>query len=164
MMDFLNRWLTGITAVSILLALADHLMPKGSVKRIGKFAGGLLLILVIINPVLSVDTKLLAGTLATYRFELENSNSSIEVTNDRLKKIIIEDRTGAYIRDRAAQLGIDCSVAVKCHVNKLDQLYPKSVVVYGEMTQEQQEELARIIEAEIAISPEMQRFERTKKS
>lgn len=164
MMEFLRNWLIGITAASITLALADSLMPEGSVKRIGKFAGGLLLMLAILRPVLSLDYEVLAGSLANYRYEVQEYSTSLEIENERLKKIIIEDRTGAYIRDKAVELGINCTVAVQCRMNEKEQLYPASVTVCGEMTQGQREELMQVIEAEIAIPPEMQRYERTKES
>ena len=164
MMEFLRNWLIGITAAAIILALADILMPEGSVKRIGKFAGGLLLMLAILRPVLSLDYEVLAGSLANFRYEVQEYSMSLEIENERLKKIIIEDRTGAYIRDKAAELGISCTVAVQCRVHEKEQLYPVSVTVYGEMTPEQNAKLIRIIEAEISIPPEMQYYERTKES
>jgi len=163
-MDFLRSWLIGITAAATVLALADCLMPEGSVKRVGKFAGGLLLMLAILRPVLSLDYEVLAGSLANYRYEVQEYSTSLEIENERLKKIIIEDRTGAYIRDKAVELGVNCTVEVQCRMNENEQLYPASVTVYGEMTHGQQEELTCIIESEIAIPPEMQRYERTKES
>lgn len=162
MMDFLRNWLIGITTAAIVVALADSLMPDGSVKRIGKFAGGLLLMLAILKPVLNLDYETMAGALAGYRYEVQEYSMSLEVENERLKKIIIEDRTGAYIRDKAVELGLSCSVSVQCSRNENEQFYPASVTVYGEMTQGQRDELTRIIEAEIAIPPEMQQYERTK--
>lgn len=164
MMDFLRDWLIGITTAAIILALADSLMPEGSVKRIGKFAGGLLLMLAILKPLLSLDYEVLAGSLANYRYEVQEYSTSLGIENERLKKIIIEDRTGAYIHDKAVDLGINCTVTVQCHMNENEQLYPALVTVYGDMTQGQREELMRIIEAEIAIPPEKQRYERTKES
>ena len=160
-MDFLRNWLVGITAAAIVLALADGLMPEGSVKRIGKFAGGLLMMLAIIRPVLSLDYDVLAGSIADYRYEVQEYSTSLEVENERLKKIIIEDRTGAYIRDKAVELGISCTVSVQCRVDENDQLYPASVTVCGDMTQKQMEELMRMIEMDIAIPSEQQKFERT---
>ena len=161
-MDFLRNWLIGITAAAIVSSVAECLMPDGSVKRIGKFASGLLLMLAIIRPVLTVDYEALAGSIANHRYDVQEYSAALEIENERLKKIIIEDRTGAYIRDRAAELGMDCSVTVQCRLNKNEQLYPESVTVYGEMTREQENKLMRIIEEELAIPAEKQQFERTK--
>ena len=164
MMDFLRNWLIGITGAAIILALVDCIIPKGSVKQIGKLAGGLVMVVAILRPVLGLDYEILAGSLANYRYDVRQYSAALDIENERLKKIIIEDRTGAYIHDKADELGIECSVTVQCRMNANEQFYPASVTVYGELTQEQKERLMRIIEAEVAIPEEMQRYERTKES
>ena len=164
MMDFLRNWLMGLTGAAIILAFVDCLVPDGSVKQIGKLAGGLVMVIAILRPVLSLDFEIMAGSMADFRYDVQQYSSELEIENERLKKTIIEDRTGAYIRDKAEQNGIDCNVAVQCRMNERDQLYPASVTVYGELTQEQKEKLMRIIDAEVAIPAEMQQYERTKES
>ena len=160
MMDFLRSWLVGITAAAIVLALADCMIPEGSVKRIGKFAGGLFLMLAILRPVLNVDYEVLAGLLANYRYEVQEYSASLEIENERLKKIIIEDRTGAYIQDKAAELGIVCTAEVVCHVDENDMPFPASVVIRGHIDEDEIRTMTRLIEGEIAISPEDQYYER----
>ena len=164
MIDFLRNWLIGIVGAAIILAVADSVIPKGSVKQIGKLAGGLVMVIAILRPVLNFDYEILAGALANYQYDVQQYSIALEIENERLKKIIIEDRTGAYILDKANELGLDCSVKVQCLMNVNEQLYPASVTVYGELTQEQKEKLMRIIEAEVAIPAEMQKYERTKES
>lgn len=161
MMDFLRSWLIGITAAAIVLALADSLMPTGSVKRIGKLAGGLVLMFAILRPVMNIDYEMLSGALAGYRFEAQQYSSSLEIENERLKKIIIEDRTGAYIQEKAEELGVSCDVDVTCRVNEEELFYPASVVISGDFTQEQINSLMRIVEADLAIPGQMQQYERT---
>ena len=43
-MELLRQWLTGVTCAAIIVALADSLMAGGTVRRIGRLAGGLLLL------------------------------------------------------------------------------------------------------------------------
>lgn len=160
MMEILRNWLFGITAAAMVLALADSLMPDGTVKKVGKLAGGLLLIVVILRPILGLDYEAMAGALANYRFESEEYSNSLEIENERLKKIIIEDRTGAYIQDKAIEMGIECSADVSCRADEDGIFYPDSVVVSGKLTQEQINRLMRTIEGEVAIPPENQRYER----
>lgn len=162
MMEILRDWLLGITVAAMILALADSLMPDGTVKKVGKLAGGLLLIIVTLRPILGLDYEAMAASLANYRFETEEYNNSLEIENDRLKKIIIEDRTGAYIQDKAAELGIDCSVDVICNKNEDGMIYPESAVICGELTQDEMERLASLIEGEVAIPIENQKYERTR--
>lgn len=160
MMEFLRNWMMGITAAAIILSLADSLMPDGAVKKIGKLTGGLLLMIVVLRPFLNLNYETLAGSLANYRIEVQEFSSGIEIENERLKKIIIEDRTGAYIQDKAGELGLRCFVEVSCELDESESLFPASVIVSGEMEQRQIDELSKWIEGEIAIPKEKQRFER----
>ena len=161
-MDFLCDWMRGITVAAIILSLADSLMPDGAVKKIGKLTGGLLLMIVVLRPFLSLDYETLAGSIANYKFEVQQHGAQVEVINTRLKKLIIEDRTGAYIQDKAGQLGLECTVEVDCRVKDDELIFPAAVVVYGDLTENQVSQLSRLIESEIAIPKDMQRFERTK--
>lgn len=160
-MEKFRTWLLGITAAAMVLALVDSLMPEGAVKRVGKLAGGLVLILVIIQPVLGLDYQTLAAALMNYRFETEEYSNALELENERLQKIIIEDRTGAYIQDRAVGLDIDCTVTVRCHAGDDGVFYPHSVLVQGDLTEDQIHTMTKVIEGEVAIPPENQQYERT---
>lgn len=160
-MEQLRTWLLGITAAAMILALVDCLMPEGAVKRVGKLTGGLVLILVILQPILGLDYQTLAAELVHYRFETEEYSNALELENERLQKLIIEDRTGAYIQDRAAGMDIDCAVTVRCQMNDDGVFYPNSVVVCGDLTENQIRAMTQMIEGEVAIPPENQQYERT---
>ena len=77
-----------------------------------------------------------------------------------MMKSIIGEETGAYILDKAEELGISCQeVQVTCAVEENGVPYPASVVVRGDMTQEEQALLSRRIEADLAIPAERQTYE-----
>ena len=160
MMDILRDWLLGIVGAAMILSLADALTPEGTVKRIGKLTGGLLLMIAILRPILAIDYNTISANLADYRFEAQQYDNSLEVENVHLKKIIIEDRTGAYIQDKAAELGIVCTAEVVCHVDENDMPFPASVVIRGHIDEDEIRTMTRLIEGEIAISPEDQYYER----
>ena len=162
MMDLIRNWLVGVTAAAMVVALADSLAPEGTVKKIGKLAGGLLLIVAILQPLVSLDYEAMAAALTNYRIEAEGYSSALEVENERLMKTIIEEQTGAYIQDKAGELDVACTARVTCQATADGSLYPASVVIYGELTQEQMNALSRIIEGDLAISAENQQYERTK--
>ena len=61
MIELLRQWLTGVTCAAMIAALADSLTPAGTVKRIGRMAGGLLLLIAVVQPVLEVDFSALAS-------------------------------------------------------------------------------------------------------
>lgn len=159
MMELLKQWLVGITCAAMIVALADSLTPKGTVKKIGHIAGGLLLLLAVVKPLMEVDFSALA--VATVSLEgVEVVYDDWEKTNTELMKTIIGEKTGAYILDKAEELGADCTgVAVECAVGEEDVPYPSAVTVTGAMTQAQWDALARTIEADLAIPRERQTYE-----
>lgn len=76
-------------------------------------------------------------------------------------KSIIGEETGAYILDKAAELGISCQeVRVTCAVEENGVPYPASVVLVGDLTEEEQARLSRRIEADLAIPAERQSYEK----
>ena len=157
-MELLRQWLTGVTGAAIIVALADSLMAGGTVRRIGRLAGGLLLLAAVVKPVLEVDLTVLSA--ASLRLEAEAVPAAEEAGLDLMKSIIGEE-TGAYILDKAAELGISCQeVRVTCAVEENGVPYPASVVLVGDLTEEEQARLSRRIEADLAIPAERQSYEK----
>ena len=158
MMELLRQWLTGVTCAAIIVALADSLMVGGTVRKIGRLAGGLLLLAAVVKPVLEVDLTVLSA--ASLRLEAEAVPAAEEAGLDLMKSIIGEE-TGAYILDKTAELGISCQeVRVTCAVEENGVPYPASVVLVGDLTEEEQARLSRRIEADLAIPAERQSYEK----
>lgn len=97
----------------LLVALAESLIPAGSIRRIARLTGGLVLLAAILNPLLKLDTTALTRALTEYKLELSAYSADLEEENEILMKDIIEEQSGAYIQDKAAALGIDCQVTVE---------------------------------------------------
>ena len=55
MMELLRQWLVGVTCAAMIIALADSLTPPGTVRKVGKLVGGLVLLLAVLQPVLTFD-------------------------------------------------------------------------------------------------------------
>ena len=53
MMELLRQWLVGVTCAAMIIALADSLTPSGTVRKVGKLVGGLVLLLAVLQPVLN---------------------------------------------------------------------------------------------------------------
>lgn len=156
MMELLRQWLTGVTCAAMIAALADSLTPAGTGKKIGRMAGGLLLLIALVQPVLEVDFSALAS--ASVPLELEESE--LEKTNLELMKTIIGQETGAYILDKAEELGISCQgVTVTCSVTEDGVPYPSAVEIAGALTEEEREALGRVIETDLAIPASCQTYE-----
>lgn len=160
MMETIRGWLIGITATAMIAALAENIAPEGSVKRIVKFAGGLLMIIAMIRPVMHLDFSNLSSILTDYHIDSAGYSKALETKNSQLIKSIIEDETSAYIQDKAAELGIVCEVRVLCRIEDDGNPYPSSAVVSGDLEETQILKLSRLIEGELAIPAKNQRYER----
>ena len=164
MTELLHEWITGITCISILLTAAQCLMPEGSVRKVGSLAGGLLLLLALIMPLKSLETKDLSLALAEYRLMGTDSVELLELENERLVKTIIEEQTTAYILDKAEAVGIKCSAEVSYEYSDNGIAYPVEVTIFGDLTKEQKRKLMQIIENDLAVSKENQFYKKGEES
>ena len=71
---------------------------------------------------------------------------------------IIEAQTTAYIQDKAAALGITCTVQVEAD-EAAEYPIPKVVTITGELSREEREALTEQIEADFAIPADRQYYE-----
>ena len=150
-MGAVRGWLLAVISVSLLCAAADALMPRGTVKRVGKLVCGLVLIGTIVSPFASLDVgagqRWLDGCLASAR----DRKSELEEAVNTQMKGIIEQECAAYIVDKAAELGLDCTARVECRLSD-DGLYlPVRTEVAGPMTADVQGMLRRIISENLGV-------------
>jgi stage III sporulation protein AF len=158
MTDFLRTWLLGITAAALLIAAADSLTPAGTVKKIGKLIGGLVLVLAVIAPLSSLDAEMLSQNLTEYRAESGAYGEAIDEANGRLLKAIIEEKTAAYIEEKADALGIVCRATVKTRMGEGEYPYPYEAEITGDLTKAEKETLKAFLERDLAISAERVTF------
>ena len=50
MMGAARSWLLGVTAAALAVALAQALTPEGTVKKVGRLVGGMVLLLAVAKP------------------------------------------------------------------------------------------------------------------
>lgn len=159
-MTVFKDWLLGVTAAAMLLAMAEGLMPKGTVRQIGKLTGGLVLMVAILQPILKIDYGTLSASLSRFRDDLGIYEAEPKTENFRLMKSIIEAKSAAYIQDKAAGLGIECRAEVTCTADSEEEYpYPASVVVKGALTEEEIRRLRVLIEGDLAIPAQAQTYQ-----
>ena len=157
MIEAIRVWLTGVLCTAILAALAERLSPQCATGKISRMAGGILLLIATVRPVLDVDLSALASASIPV-WEAAAEIEAAEADTDLIKTIIGE-QTGAYILDKAEAMGIPCSkVTVTCEM-KDNVPYPAAVHICGQMGEEQRRALSGAIEAELAIPEERQTYE-----
>ncbi|MBU5434869.1 stage III sporulation protein AF [Pseudoflavonifractor sp. MSJ-37] len=160
MLAWIQRWLMGVTAASVLAAAAESLMPPGTIRRLGKLTGGLVLLLAVLSPIGQIDEDALARALAETR--LRTSDQAVEAlsqTDSQLLTEIIAEESQAYISDKAADLGIDCAVRVEVRVREDGYPVPWAVTIRGELTDVERQDLSRRISADFAIPEERQSYQ-----
>ena len=150
-MQFLRQWLLGIVSCALLVSFCEQLTPTGALKKLVRFTGGLLLILSILQPVTRLDLDVLPLDFDVYREAM--AQARIELEDERKGALAdgIAARTGAYIEDKAAQMGLSVR-AVGETENADGTPLPVSVTLYGT----EDTALAEYIAAQLGIAKEKQ--------
>lgn len=144
-------WLLAVISVSLLCSVADALMPPGAVRRVGKLVCGLVLLAAVLSPLREPDLDSGRRWLTDYFSALDRQASELNETVDSQMKSIIERGCAAYIVDKAAQLGLTCSVRVECRAGE-DGLYlPVRADVSGTLSEDGRTQLLQIIREDLGI-------------
>ena len=155
MMGAVGRWLAAVIAVSLLCAVADALMPQGAVKRVGRLVCGLVLLGAVLSPLVGLDIEAGQQWLNECLSPLQRQEELEETVNSQMK-IIIEQEYAAYIVDKAAQLGLDCTARVECERSEDGVYLPARTETSGLWTAGAQEKLIRVIETDLGVPRERQ--------
>ena len=150
-MAFLRQWLLGVVSCAFLVSLLDQLTPEGSVRKLARFSGGLVLILCMLRPLGTAEPwELALDGLSADRAALEEQYR--DVSGQSLAAVIAE-RTGAYIEDKAHALGTEVTAEVT--VREEDGAFiPDRAVLFGE----ENAELSVLLTQELGIAPEKQEW------
>lgn len=156
-MELIRTWILSVTVSAILIGAADALMPEGAVKKVGKLTGGLILLLGVMQPVVTMDYDDLYDMVAAFPVGSIQQEDWEEEVSAPLKTGI-EEQLAAYIAEKGAALGVTCRAAVLCETDGDGVPVPKSVTVSGAFSPEQQKALSAVISEELDLAPEQQTF------
>ena len=152
-MGAVRSWLLTVITASLICALADALMPKGAVKRVGRLVCGLVLASAILSPLAGLDVESGQSWLERHLASVEFQRAELEEEVNGQMKVIIEQEYAAYIVDKAAQLGAACSARTECRRD--GGLYlPQRVEVTGAVPPPLQSELVQIIVRDLGVPEE----------
>ncbi len=154
-MELIRTWILTVTVSALIIAAAEALMPEGAVKKVGKLTGGLILVLGILQPLVSMDYQDLYDMVNTLPAGSIRQESLAEAAADPMKGII-EEELGAYIVDKGAELGLECTAQVECAAGEEGVPTPQRVTVSGPFTQSQKERLIQWITEDLGIPREYQ--------
>lgn len=160
-MEWMRGWLFSIVCAAMVAAVADVLSPKGFLKQLARYAGGLLVLLAVLGPVKQLDSNVIGDAMADLKGRYGGVTEAFAQQNAEVTKAIIAQETAAYISDKAAELGItQCRVEVRCRVTDEGFPAPESVRVEGCGDDRAWRELSRAITADFAIEQKAQTLER----
>ncbi len=161
MMGLVRQWLLGVTAAALVLALADVLAPEGSAKKVCRLAGGLVLLLAAVGPVMGIlDGSAITQAVEDWRNQSKGYELELEEQRDELYLSIIEEETAAYVMDKARELGLECAAVEVTYGYDEDGVpCPWEVTARGEWTREQRAPLERLLEEELGVPAQRQYYE-----
>ena len=105
-MTFLRSWLLSVTACAVLVSIAQQLTYGGAMKKIVRFVGGMVLMLTMLRPLLSLTFDLPELDGDHYREAVEALKETLNAEQDSALGDSIAARTQAYIEDKASSLGL----------------------------------------------------------
>lgn len=158
MSGWMERWLLGVSCAALVMVVSGALVKGGSGQRVCKLVGSLLLLLVTVGPIVGLEESDWQRLLDFDTGAMEETREAFAQQNEQLYESIIAEETGAYILDKAKSLGVSCQVEVVVEwVDEVPQ--PWSASLTGAWTPEQRQALADMMQADLGIPYERQRFE-----
>ena len=154
-MTGIKEWLLGVTAAALAVSLAQALTPEGTVKKIGRLAGGMILLLAAVRPLAGWEGLSLDG------LSLPPDTAAIEKgaeSREEAMKILIAQKAGAYIVDKGQSLGLACTAEVEVAPDASGWPIPWKATVSGQWSQTQKKELSQAVEEELGIPAQRQSF------
>ena len=151
-MTGIRTYLQSCCAAAVLTSFCAALLPEGKSRQAVSLIGGLVILLVVVMPLLGLDTDDLQR-------EFQNAFISIEPiagADDELEARIRED-CETYILDKAASLGMKIQTEVTLDTEAAIP-YPCSVIVAGSFSHEEQNALSEILAMELGIPLEQQEW------
>ena len=147
MIGAVRAWLTSIVMVTLLLSVAQTLIPEGTIRKIAGFTGGLILLVALLRPVLGADLERLHLDLGDYERAIEERQEELASAGNAELKALIESQTAAYISDKANALGLEVTVRVEAEAGADGIPVPAAADIQGARS----EELASAVEQDLGI-------------
>lgn len=118
MMGWLREWLGGMIAAAMVLTILYALVPKGVLRSVAHLAGGLVLLVVILRPLLGFDVESLRWRYDDWQEAIDEQIAVYNEDNQQQMEAIIEEETGAYISKKAQALGLQCHAQVQTELRE----------------------------------------------
>ena len=152
MIGAVREWLVSVVIVTLLLSVAQTMIPEGTIRKIASFIGGLILLITLVQPLLRTDLGSLRLHFEDYETAIQERQTELEDAGQEEMSSLIEEKTQAYILDKAGSLGLEVEVRVAAEYGEDGIPYPYEAEIDGPRS----EELAAYMERELGIPEERQ--------
>ena len=139
-------------AVTLLLSVAEMLVPQGSLREIASFTGGLILLAVLMQPLGKIDPAKIDLNISRYQEAVEQRQAELEASQKEELASLIESEMETYISDKAKSMGLTLRVRVTAEPDGSGVPVPVSV----ELTGPRSETLSQWLETELGLPAERQ--------
>lgn len=113
MTEWVKNWLLGLVGASVCISLISALVPKGTIRSVAQISGGLVMFLVMVPPLLGLQTDELRGRYADYQQQIDEQIELYRQDYYHQMETRIAQETGAYISEKAGQMGLLCHPVVR---------------------------------------------------
>ncbi len=127
----IKTWLLGIVLTAFAGELARQLAPGGKEQAFVRFTAGLLLVLAVLRPLASLPQRRLELERAVPWEDWEAGEEDYQKDWQEALSSVIEEKTEAYIWDKANQLGLDCQITVTAAVGENGIPLPGTATILG---------------------------------
>ena len=113
-MTILKNWLVGVMIACAFLSVCYAVLPKGKFRTVARCSGGLVLLLVLVQPLEQADWSELLHTYDNWQMKLDLENEKYSEQQKAELTALIAEKTAAYIEEKAASLGVVCHARIDC--------------------------------------------------
>ncbi|OIJ16869.1 stage III sporulation protein AF [Anaerobacillus alkalilacustris] len=100
-MQFLTEWISNIILLILLATILELLLPNSSLQRYVKMVVGLLLLVIILNPLFTIFTREADSWVSSIGISNQFNEKNLEISIENKKKEI-ESAQLAYISEQVA--------------------------------------------------------------
>ncbi len=153
-----RTYLFSVCAAAVLTVLVPVLISHNRIRKTAEFAGGLLLLIVVLSPIVQLDLSEFRHVLSSYMLDTSVSFSVQNSAENDFVAERISQQCEEYILDKAEALGM--SVEAKVYLGgDTPYLLPVRVSVRGWYSPWQKEQLSAAIVQDLGIPADQQEWE-----
>lgn len=152
-MEAIRQYVLSAVCITVICGLVQMIFPSDK-RSVINFVTGLIIMVVVIAPVLSVDELSFDAMFEQICTDGEWAVKEGQEAAMQTSSVFIKEKVETYISNRAAQMGADVSAVVTLEPEP--PLAPKEITLKGTVSPYVKQQLGACIEKELGIAEENQ--------